>query len=455
MQILKKTGRQSMQISQNEDNDCRESDFRERMLANNRITGLLEFDIVEIDGKKTYEYRTGNMESMEAYCGKNKLNAARAAGILNGILGIIYRGSEYMLDEDDYIIDPDVICIDAHDEVRLAYFPGYDHNIIRQLNMLADYMMNRTDYHDDAAVVLVYAFYMKTKEDSCSIEELVNLVKEKVQSARAENETAVNNPGLTDRAGNEDKIYREQITDEPVRGNKYENKEVKMCFEYNANDFEAADTRTSQTENMTVKDVFVSLIKVSSRKQKTAGILALILPVLCITAALMLGFVNTEKGKIDILKITALVAGMAAVCFWTEKKIFGKLIKRIYNAADRTGEKNNDEETVLLCQTQHSEPVNPAQPVCTLVSDEYPRIDVRVVPFSVGSDREKNDFVLKEPGVSRIHMSVDRVDGYIAVTDKNSTNGTWVNGIRLAPNTPKYVQRGDNVKIGGCDYYIN
>ena len=53
MQILKKTGRQSMQISQNEDNDCRESDFRERMLANNRITGLLEFDIVETDGKKT------------------------------------------------------------------------------------------------------------------------------------------------------------------------------------------------------------------------------------------------------------------------------------------------------------------------------------------------------------------------------------------------------------------
>jgi hypothetical protein len=54
---------------------------------------------------------------------------------------------------------------------------------------------------------------------------------------------------------------------------------------------------------------------------------------------------------------------------------------------------------------------------------------------------------------SSIHARVYRRDGTLWVEDLGSTNGTWLNGERLA--SPAKVDRGDLVQVGGTVFEVS
>lgn len=59
-----------------------------------------------------------------------------------------------------------------------------------------------------------------------------------------------------------------------------------------------------------------------------------------------------------------------------------------------------------------------------------------------------NDIVLDDPQVSRHHAQVVRRGDEISVEDLGSTNGTLVNGVRLAPHAPQPLRDGDELRLG-------
>ncbi len=69
--------------------------------------------------------------------------------------------------------------------------------------------------------------------------------------------------------------------------------------------------------------------------------------------------------------------------------------------------------------------------------------------FTVGRE-DDNDLVLDRPNVSKYHLRLRRHEGSIEVIDLDSTNGTYVNGRRIAE--PRVVRRADRVYVG--DYII-
>jgi pSer/pThr/pTyr-binding forkhead associated (FHA) protein len=58
------------------------------------------------------------------------------------------------------------------------------------------------------------------------------------------------------------------------------------------------------------------------------------------------------------------------------------------------------------------------------------------------------DVRLPDPSVSSRHATVRAVAGEYQLFDEGSTNGTWVGGIRLAPQTPRSLRSGDVVRLG-------
>jgi hypothetical protein len=56
------------------------------------------------------------------------------------------------------------------------------------------------------------------------------------------------------------------------------------------------------------------------------------------------------------------------------------------------------------------------------------------------------DCVLRDPGVSRLHATLRNADGTWWLHDEGSTNGTWINGRRIAG--PVAVEPGDDVLLG-------
>ena len=57
-------------------------------------------------------------------------------------------------------------------------------------------------------------------------------------------------------------------------------------------------------------------------------------------------------------------------------------------------------------------------------------------------------FAAQDRGVSRIHAQIHMENDYLYVTDMDSTNGTYVDGIKLQPHEPHQLRQGSNITLG-------
>jgi hypothetical protein len=51
-------------------------------------------------------------------------------------------------------------------------------------------------------------------------------------------------------------------------------------------------------------------------------------------------------------------------------------------------------------------------------------------------------------GVSRRHLMITKEGNLLKVTDLGSTNGTYLNGVRLQPRQPRLLRTGDRLSLG-------
>lgn len=51
-------------------------------------------------------------------------------------------------------------------------------------------------------------------------------------------------------------------------------------------------------------------------------------------------------------------------------------------------------------------------------------------------------------GVSRVHCKLELQGNELYVTDLDSSNGTYIKGVRLTPNQPYRLQKGDEIMLG-------
>jgi len=76
------------------------------------------------------------------------------------------------------------------------------------------------------------------------------------------------------------------------------------------------------------------------------------------------------------------------------------------------------------------------------------QVPVRGTSVRIGSS-DRNDIVISDDTVSSSHALLEFEDGSWRLTDLESTNGTVVEGVRLAPEVPTPIQYGSAVRIGG------
>ena len=75
-------------------------------------------------------------------------------------------------------------------------------------------------------------------------------------------------------------------------------------------------------------------------------------------------------------------------------------------------------------------------------------IAVRSPVLTIGKGSQ-NDIVLADDSISTSHARLEYATGYWRLTDLGSTNGTYVDNARLAPNVPTPVTYGAQVRFGG------
>jgi hypothetical protein len=82
-------------------------------------------------------------------------------------------------------------------------------------------------------------------------------------------------------------------------------------------------------------------------------------------------------------------------------------------------------------------------------TDKTLRICLSKLPLTIGKLEGCVDNVISDKSISRIHCRFSRnEEGRIVLTDLNSTNGTFKNGLRLKAQEENYIEEGDEIRIG-------
>ena len=68
---------------------------------------------------------------------------------------------------------------------------------------------------------------------------------------------------------------------------------------------------------------------------------------------------------------------------------------------------------------------------------------------SAAPELDLTPFGGQERGVSRRHATIQWVEGGYVIIDQHSTNGTWLDGLRLVAGYAYQVPPGANVRLGG------
>lgn len=90
-----------------------------------------------------------------------------------------------------------------------------------------------------------------------------------------------------------------------------------------------------------------------------------------------------------------------------------------------------------------------------LNAPEYFEIVVDRNEMVIGKKRELADVAIPFSGaISRRHCRITRSNGMYYITDEGSTNGTYVNRVRLAPNQESRIERGDIIRLADSDFRI-
>ena len=87
-------------------------------------------------------------------------------------------------------------------------------------------------------------------------------------------------------------------------------------------------------------------------------------------------------------------------------------------------------------------------PRVTLVRERGTRYEITEFPATVGKGSAANVRIEGNTAISRVHLLVRYTGQCFAVEDKNSTNGTCINGNRLEPGELVKLKSGDKIKMG-------
>lgn len=395
-----------------------------KMLLNNKIKGILNLDIHVADNKMEFQYDITSKQTIIAYVEHNQLGFEQLKTILMGIFFSIEQGKEFLLRENDFILTPEYIFIQSPNlEVDLCYFVGYSQDVNRQVSSLLEFLMNKVDYTDEKAVVMIYGLYKLSKENNSVLEQLkefINkkpVIEEEIEVKKREDfQNNIKIPRMEEKIKEEKEI----LVHSPIT----------IC--------------TGIFSLITVITLFVSLwrLKFLLDTTKTFGAVLILIT----GEAYLLSKLFSSKNKVSkIIEKTKYV-----------DPVQPKEWEETYNIDIDEEEKTcllmeeDMDKTMLLKEAVQGETFllraeNPAQ---------YHNIPIIEFPFFVGKLKSKVNYTINSTAISRFHAKIECIGNQYFITDLNSTNGTFVNNIRLKANETKELQENEKLSFANITFYF-
>lgn len=409
------------------------------MIEENKITEFLKCKKHFFNGSTFLYYDISSKQSIKRVYEHIELGYDEIKNMLLSIYFMYYKIKEYLLDENYLILDPNFIYMNMESkEVSFIYYLSGESSLLEELQNLSEFLLSKVNHKDAKGVEIVYQLFKEVREDNFTIQAMADLIG-KIQERTEEIEDNVKIDNIENCKNPAQNLFFE-IEEEIINMDKEKTITLKFPTVYVA------------------LCIFVSLFCIIYRimipdTPYLVLLYGMVMMSLVTGSLIIINYLElNKKKKKNFYKEENSVKNK----FLQEKKEEKKemIIKtqnqsqqvpyiKIYGNTEQFGIwKENDnvelqEEKELLEQLDHYlEGQIEGEDVIYYMKD---------APFTVGKMEHCVNILIDHPSISRLHGKIFQEKEKTWLSDTNSTNGTYKNGVRLNPNETVEINSDDTV----------
>ena len=459
-----------------------------RAVLHTAMNGLAACKEHLVNGKKEIWYEIDGFHTLEQIFAVKKISAQELKQILLGLAQTIEELEKYLIDGKRLCYQPEYLYMDMETGKIKLLFDFTEGDREHPLMPLAQFLLERLDHEEEAAVELGYFFYEQAGRDVLSIREIEKKAEGSVlyegKDAKGEDLN-----GALSKA-----VLRENLMEEKQEIRTACGASKELFPEEEENIF--PDRLCEQS--FSKENVEEPLLGEGRYLTKGGAVVTVM--------ALLLGgsfflvrayFSLTETEELIWLAVSAVLllmgAGVSIYMFLRERRVGavrsksntqGNMAIRKSTQADAAIRENARKDEVISRNiqkdTEYKKDIQSnaiGEPLYKeygqeidflpketdgktiylgdmLTKKEYVLVGenreykLDTFPFLIGKDKERVTLALKDRSISRIHARFLLEDGILYLEDLHSTNGTYLNDLLLEPHVRMKVKRGDFLQFG-------
>lgn len=417
-----------------------EVDYIVGMFAHNDIPAFVPVSFKSLNLENYFCYNMNGLIPINQSFEMNKLTADRIEAFLRSIIKAAKSMEEFLLPFDRLITDEAYIyeSLGKKDEFHWIY--GIESGNCT-FTRLFERLLDRVNYKDDSAVKMIYSLYQAAKESEgmqgVSTGGSLQRIREKAEEILSAPHMSLDMRARElIRAENERNSIKRLKGIETGTGDKACSKEIEaadsMARRYRAE----AESKKARSQRVDIEDTpkaKLSLFKQRQNEEKSDK-------TMFVKSKLkkVWDYLNADIGSKPEKLVDLQAVGENEISYNVREVKQPKI-----EASDNAGE-----ATTLLTGAMISNGIYCLKPEDT----NEDNILLTEFPFFIGKSGDKTHHTIEDSTVSRFHARIDREEEELWLTDLNSTNGTFLNGIRLMPFGRMRVNKGDSIVISRKRY---
>ena len=447
----KRDGMNNYLVFQKEENA---SSLEMNMMINNQIEGVIPLEIRSLNGQEYLYYEINSKQSLQRLLQLVELKKEDLRKLFLDMIEILEEGRNYLLQLNHFYLSPETIFLDVSNrKLSLCFVPGYDNNVMKQIEGLIEYFMNHINHQNQEVVVFIYGLYRLSKQDNFTLQDLKkNLGQQEEQCT----------PSFPIKRELEYKEEMQLVFDQPKPSELVEEEEeptlkpkkqrgssllfwclifaavidAAVVSYYGMKYFLDACSRDEISTFYGSGLIFIALLcgcVMVQKKRKKQQTLQEIETRVKRTKAEEASIRETEKAWERLKEC--------------EFEPFSEVKSNAFYQETRVPEENN--LTMVLTSRDRECDYPVLKPLNSKKNDS---IVLSHLPYTIGSLEQGVDAQIEDISVSRIHASIEQIGEEYYITDLNSTNGTCVNQAPIALHQRKQIKNGDVIAIAANEY---
>lgn len=440
-------------------NDEEGDSYQRRMLVSNKIEGILGCSLRDVNGAVYFYYDISSKVSFENLYKGKQLSYEQVKDFFIQLNMIYQNLGKFFMDERALLVRPDCIYYDLTSRKYYGlYYPMDESKIQSPYEELMDFLLAHIDSGNQNLVDCMYRIYEMSETQNFMLTDALCVFDE------SESDT----PDV------QDIIEAGQIMEKVVDKESIDLEGISVPGSMNINNENYSKV---YNEPQKVNDIRSKKKSVS----KYYGIFMFIsLCGICGTAWIYFNYKLTQQELMMIVCCMALM-GLCFVFSLIQYFLSGKKVEKA-EKEERELQQDiydefRDEKSVILqdvldknintnmnfrqeeTKERYGETVfmdlrkqKMEYKLYALDKKNKKHIELTQFPFTIGKMAGCVDCVLTDDSISRLHARIEKQDDKVLLTDMNSTNGTYKNGLRMEPSETVELEPGDEIRFGKLNY---